>query len=100
MGRLDRFRGCLLGLAAGDALGTTVEFSPLGSFTPVADIVGGCPFHLHPGEWTDDTSTALCLADSLVACRGFDPADQLRRYLRWWRERYLSSNGHRYILCY
>lgn len=90
----ERFAGCLVGLAAGDALGTTVEFSPPGSFTPLNDIVGGGPFHLRPGQWTDDTSMALCLADSLVACHGFEPRDQMERYLRWYRSGYLSSTGH------
>ncbi len=91
--RRDRYLGCLLGLAVGDAVGTTVEFKPPGTFPPVHDMVGGGPFGLQPGEWTDDTSMALCLAESLVTCRGFDPADQLNRYLRWWQEGYLSSNG-------
>jgi len=54
---------------------------------------GGGPFRLQPGQWTDDTSMALCLAESLVECRGFDPADQMRRYLRWWRQGHLSSTG-------
>lgn len=91
--RLDRYRGALFGLAVGDALGTTLEFSPPGSFTPIEDMVGGGPFHLEPGQWTDDTSMALCLAESLVECRGFDPVDQLRRYVRWWRQGHPSSNG-------
>ena len=90
----ERFRGCLLGLAAGDAVGTTVEFKSPGTFKPVTEMVGGGPFHLKLGEWTDDTSMALCLADSLIACGGFDPADQMRRYVRWRDEGYLSSNGH------
>lgn len=93
MDRLQRFRGCLLGLAAGDALGTSVEFNPPGSFSPVQDMTGGGVFALKPGEWTDDTSMALCLAESLIECRGFDPGDQMRRYVRWHREGYLSSNG-------
>jgi ADP-ribosyl-[dinitrogen reductase] hydrolase len=93
MNLLDRYRGALLGLAAGDALGTTLEFSPPGSFTPIDDMVGGGPFDLKPGEWTDDTSMALCLADSLIACNGFDPVDQLARYVRWKREGLHSSNG-------
>lgn len=79
MNLLDRYRGALLGLAAGDALGTTVEFSPPGTFQPLDDIVGGGPFNLKPGEWTDDTSMALCLAESLIECKGFDPVDQLAR---------------------
>ena len=90
---IDRYRGCLLGLAAGDALGTTVEFAPPGSFAPLTDIVGGGPFHLRAGEWTDDTSMALCLAESLVERHGFDPVDQLERYCRWFRQGHLSSTG-------
>jgi ADP-ribosylglycohydrolase len=83
----------LLGLAAGDAVGTALEFRPPGSFTPIADMVGGGPFSLAPGQWTDDTSMALCLAESLVEKQGFDPVDQLERYVKWWREGYLSSTG-------
>jgi ADP-ribosyl-[dinitrogen reductase] hydrolase len=90
---LARYRGCLLGLAAGDAVGTTLEFQPPGSFEPIADMVGGGPFRLAPGQWTDDTSMALCLADSLIACNGFDPTHQLDTYCRWWRAGYLSSTG-------
>ena len=52
----DRFRGCLLGLAVGDALGTTLEFKKPGTFEPLTDMIGGGPFHLNAGEWTDDTS--------------------------------------------
>ncbi len=88
-----RFRGCLLGLAAGDAVGTTVEFQPRGSFPPVTDMIGGGPFGLQPGEWTDDTSMALCLAESLLHVGGFDAKDQLDRYCKWWRDGHLSSNG-------
>ena len=90
---LDRYRGALLGLAVGDALGTTVEFKAPGTFSPVTDIIGGGPFNLKPGEWTDDTSMALCLAESLIQCRGFDAKDQMDRYCRWHEQGYLSSNG-------
>ena len=90
---MSRPLGCLLGLAVGDAVGTTVEFSSRGSFTPVTDMTGGGPFGLKPGEWTDDTSMALCLAESLIECGGFDPKDQMERYCRWWRHGHLSSNG-------
>ena len=89
----DRFLGALLGLAVGDAVGTTVEFRSPGTFQPVTDMVGGGPFDLAPGQWTDDTSMALCLAESLIERGGFDPADQMRRYVRWWREGHLSSTG-------
>jgi len=89
----DRFRGCLLGLATGDAVGTTLEFTARDSVLPIEDLVGGGPFNLEPGEWTDDTSMALCLATSLVERGGFDPRDQMDRYCRWAEHGYLSSNG-------
>ncbi len=89
----DRFRGCLAGLAAGDALGTTLEFMPPGSFDPIDDMVGGGVNRLRPGQWTDDTSMALCLATSLIERRGFDAMDQVQRYVRWWKDGYLSSTG-------
>jgi ADP-ribosyl-[dinitrogen reductase] hydrolase len=66
----------------------------MGSFDPVEDMVGGGVFGLPPGCWTDDTSMALCLATSLVECQGFDAVDQMRRYLLWAREGYLSSVGY------
>ena len=89
----DRYRGCLLGLAVGDALGTTLEFKRPGTFKPLEDMVGGGPFALKPGQWTDDTSMALCLAESLLERGGFDARDQMQRYVRWWREGYQSSTG-------
>lgn len=94
MDRVERFTGSLLGLAVGDALGTTLEFNPPGSFKPLTEMVGGGPFNLHPGEWTDDTSMALCLAKSLIEKRGFDPSDQMKRYLKWLREGYFSAKGY------
>lgn len=91
---LSRYRGALLGLATGDAVGTTLEFSRPGSFTPIDDMVGGGPFHLQPGEWTDDTSMALCLAESLVVCQGFDAQDQMQRYVQWMNQGKFSVKGH------
>jgi ADP-ribosylglycohydrolase len=93
MEQIERYRGCLLGLAAGDAVGTTLEFKRPGTFEPIQDMVGGGPFGLEPGQWTDDTSMALCLAESLIECRRFDAEDQMRRYIRWYREGHLSSTG-------
>jgi len=89
----DRYRGCLLGLAVGDALGTTLEFKSPGTFAPITGIVGGGPFGLKPGQWTDDTSMALCLAKSLLEKNGFDPSNQMQQYLRWYRTGDLSSTG-------
>jgi ADP-ribosyl-[dinitrogen reductase] hydrolase len=80
-------------LACGDAVGTTVEFCPRGSFRPLKTMVGGGPFRLKAGQWTDDTSMALCLAASLIGCEGFDPLDQMTRYERWARTGYMSATG-------
>ena len=89
---VDRFYGSLIGLAVGDALGAPLEFKRPGSFEPVNDMMGDGPHHLEPGEWTDDTSMALCLAESLIETGTFDPVDQLNRYLRWYKDGYLSVN--------
>jgi len=89
----ERFRGALVGLACGDALGTTNEFKRPGSFAPITDMVGGGVFGLKQGQWTDDTSMALCLAESLIECGGFDARDQMERYIRWRDDGYLSSTG-------
>lgn len=88
----DKFSGTLLGLAIGDALGAQVEFKPRGSFDPVTDMQGGGPHDLEPGYWTDDTSMALCLAESLIES-DFDLKGQLAKYLKWYQEGYLSSTG-------
>lgn len=94
MKTLDRYLGCLVGLAIGDALGATLEFKAPGTFQPIDDMVGGGPHQLSAGRWTDDTSMALCLADSLISCRGFSPKDQMNRYVRWYRDGYHSSMGY------
>jgi ADP-ribosyl-[dinitrogen reductase] hydrolase len=95
MQTIDRFRGSLLGLAAGDSLGAPLEGAPPGDGNPAAyqEMAGASPFDvsLAPGQWTDDTSMALCLAASLIEKRDFDPLDQLERYLRWFRTGYMSS---------
>jgi ADP-ribosylglycohydrolase len=89
----QRYLGSLIGLACGDALGVPNEFQAPGTFKPVTDIIGGGVFKLEPGYWTDDTSMALCLAESLVHKKEFDPVDQLERYVDWWRNGHLSSTG-------
>ncbi|WP_411877265.1 ADP-ribosylglycohydrolase family protein [Vulcanococcus limneticus] len=90
---LSRSQGCLLGLAIGDALGAPVEFSPPGSFEPVTSYRAGGVFDLEAGQWTDDSSMALCLADSLLSRGELDLADQLERYWRWYQDGENSING-------
>lgn len=89
----DRALGALIGLAVGDALGTTLEFTERDSRPPVTDMVGGGPFDLLPGHWTDDTSMALCLADSLIAHNSLDERDLMERFTRWYENGENSCTG-------
>ncbi|MXW53322.1 MAG: ADP-ribosylglycohydrolase family protein [Gammaproteobacteria bacterium] len=91
--KVSRAIGALVGLAVGDALGTTLEFAGRDQCPLHTEMMGGGPFGLQAGEWTDDTSMALCLADSLLAKGRFDAKDSMDRYVRWWREGENSSNG-------
>src|ERR1700686_5291423 len=88
----DRSRGALIGLAVGDALGAAVEFKSPGSFALVTGYRNGGPHRLQAGEWTDDTSMALALADS-IATAGWDLNDQADRYVQWWKTGKYSVNG-------
>jgi len=88
---LDCQRGCLIGVAVGDALGAAIEFRAPGTFKPVTGYRSGGPHGLAPGEWTDDTSMALALADS-ITCAGWDLNDQVKRYVTWWRQGEYSVN--------
>jgi ADP-ribosyl-[dinitrogen reductase] hydrolase len=89
---VGRARGALLGLAVGDALGTTLEFTtpdvppfPARLDGPHRTVTGGGPFRLDPGEVTDDTHMACCIAASLSERTAFDPLDVLHRYRKWRR---------------
>ncbi|WED24077.1 ADP-ribosylglycohydrolase family protein [Vibrio sp. JC009] len=93
MSDLDRSLGALVGLAVGDAIGTTLEFRPKGTFKPLTDMVGGGHFCLKKGYWTDDTSMALCLGHSLAELGSFDARDQMERYCDWLDNGYMSSIG-------
>jgi len=88
-----RFLGALIGLATGDAVAAATQYRRPGSFTPVGDMLGGGPFDLPRGAWSDDTAMALCLADSLLERNGFDARDQMERYRRWQQQGYLSATG-------
>ena len=93
-GMKNRVMGSFIGLACGDAVGTSLEFMPRGGFQPIDDMVGGGPFNLLPGEWTDDTSMALCLAESLLHQKGFDAKDQMNRYCNWYQYGYMSCKDY------
>lgn len=89
----DRYRGLFLGLAIGDALGMPVQHRRPGSFTPIGDLLGGGPYDLPRGSWTDDTAVMLCLAESLVEQTHPDLVDMQTRLASWQREGHLSSTG-------
>ena len=94
----DRACGCLIGLAVGDALGTTLEFKPRDSYDHITDMVGGGPFGLDAGTWTDDTSMAHALGDALLASAAkgsiFEPEEAQRRFIEWWKNGAYSPTGH------
>jgi ADP-ribosyl-[dinitrogen reductase] hydrolase len=91
---IDRGIGCLVGLAVGDALGATLEFKTRDEQPPVTDLVGGGTFNLKPGEWTDDTSMALCLADSIIESNGLNAKDLMERFIRWRDDGENSPTGY------
>ena len=89
----DRAIGAFLGLAVGDALGTTLEFERRDERPRIVDITGGGPFELPLGCWTDDTAMALALADSLLASESLDCRDLMDRFVAWWRDGEYSCTG-------
>ena len=90
---IDRAIGCFIGLAIGDALGAPVEFKEPGEFEPVTDYRAGGAFRLEAGYWTDDTSMALCLADSIIEHNDIVESDIILRFCRWYRNGENSSTG-------
>jgi len=92
MNNKNNFIGSLIGLAVGDALGAPYEFKKPPYNVSSGYIRGG--FHnVSIGEWTDDTSMALCLAQSLIDKNGFDARDQMNKYLSWKQDGYFSTRS-------
>lgn len=89
----DRSIGCFVGLAIGDALGSPREFKEVGEFEPVTEMEYSGVWRIPAGYYTDDTSMALCLADSIIANDTIDPHDLLERFARWYRFGENSSTG-------
>ena len=90
----DRAIGAFLGLAVGDAIGTTLEFERRDEHPRLVDMTGGGPFGLPRGCWTDDTAMALALAESLGASESLDCRDLMDRFVAWWRKGEYSCTGH------
>lgn len=90
---VDRAVGAFLGLAVGDALGTTLEFTARDSHPLHTEMLGGGVFRLDPGVWTDDTSMALALAESIAENGRLEPKDVAARFVDWWRNGACSPTG-------
>jgi len=90
----DQFRGLLLGLALGDALGAAVQHRRAGTFSRIADLLGGGPYDLPRGAWSDDTATALHCADSYTDCGRHDASDIWDRWTSWRLNGFGSATGH------
>ncbi len=90
---LRRYKGCLIGLAIGDALGVSVESLSIGQFKPITGMLGGGRFNLKQGEWSDATALALCVAESLVESREFKDSDIMNRFIKWRNDGHLSCIG-------
>lgn len=93
MEKLDRIKGCLIGLAIGDALGVHHEFKPRKEVVPIFDYTEGNPYGIPKGYWTDDTSMALCMAQSLIEKKEFDATDIMQKFCQWQRKGFASSTG-------
>lgn len=91
--RLRRYKGCLIGLAICDALGIAVESLSIRQFKPITGMLGGGRFNLKPGEWSDATALALCVAESLIESNGFNESDLMNRFLMWCNNGHLSCTG-------
>jgi len=89
---LDKAKGAFLGLAIGDAVGTTLEFQRR-DISHVDDMVGGGPFRLKAGEWTDDTSMALCLAEACIESGHVDVTLFRNKLVDWYKNGSNSVNG-------
>ena len=92
----DRFRGSLLGAALGNALGVTNDMRSAKNVVTISDLCGGGMFSIPAGGWTDETAMLLCVTESIIQMRRFDARDVADRFLRWWREAYLTCNGRVY----
>ena len=90
---MDRAIGAFVGLAVGDALGTTLEFERRDAHARHTEMTGGGPFGLAPGHWTDDTAMAVALAESLLAEGRFEATAIMESFVRWWQFGHFSCTG-------
>ena len=83
-----------LGFSIGDALGVPVEFRTRAALkkAPITGMIGHTLPHCQPpGTWSDDSSLAFCLAESL--CNGYNLQDIASRMCQWRMEKYWTPHG-------
>lgn len=90
---MNKVRDALLGLAVGDALGVPVEFRDREQLDrhPVTNMREYGTHQQPLGTWSDDSSLAFCLAESL--CLGYDLKDQSQRFIDWKSKSYWTPHG-------
>lgn len=93
MGEKDRAIGCFIGLAVGDSLGSPAEFKDPGEFEPITTMRYSGVWRIPAGYWTDDTSMAICLAESIIEHDAINHLDLLDRFSRWYQLGENSSTG-------
>lgn len=87
----DAACGMMLGLAVGDALGAGQAGRARDGNAAPAEMTGGGPHDLAPGQWTDETAQAMCLAQMLRSANGWDAEDAMKRFINWRDYGYLSA---------
>ena len=92
--RFDRFKGMFWGLVVGDCLGSPIQFSPKDGHPYITDMVPCKIFNTPPGYWTDDSSMAFCIAESVIRRGRYDLADIANNFVRWLDEGFWSSLPH------
>lgn len=90
---INKAKGSIYGLAIGDALGAPLEFQRMTEGEGISGFVEGGVHKVQKGQFTDDTSMALALMDSLSSV-GFDLKDQIERYVLWQKQGQYSSKGY------
>jgi len=89
----DRYRGLLFGLALGDAVAAPAQHRRPGTFTRIGDLIGGGPYDVPCGAWTDDAAVPLLIAESLIDAGGLEFADIDRRLAAWQIDGVGSATG-------
>ena len=86
-------KDALFGLSVGDALGVPVEFQPREQLKrdPVMGMRAYGSHHQPAGTWSDDSSMAFCLAETL--CTEYNLGSLASRFVHWESDGYWGAHG-------